>query len=65
MQILWSAAILAALGSSLQVICGIPEETSIMASAGFAMVYTLFGGMFLYFTFNFTFIVIIYFVGNN
>ena len=43
-QILWSAAILAALGTSLQVICGIPESSSIMASAGFAMIYTLFGG---------------------
>lgn len=45
-EILWSAAILAALGTSLQVICGIPESTSIMASAGFAMIYTLFGGLY-------------------
>jgi len=45
-EILWSASILAALGTSLQVICGIPESTSIMASAGFAMIYTLFGGLY-------------------
>ena len=45
-EILWSASILAALGTSLQVICGIEEEASIIASAGFAMFYTLFGGLY-------------------
>ena len=44
-QILWSASILAALGTSLRVICGINDTASIIVSAAIAMTYTLFGGM--------------------
>ena len=43
-QILWSASILAALGTSLRVICGIGDTPSIVISAAIAMTYTLFGG---------------------
>lgn len=45
-EILWSASILAALGTSLRVICGIDDTTSIIASAAIAMTYTLFGGLY-------------------
>jgi len=45
-EILWSASILAALGTSLRVICGLNDETSIIISACIAMTYTLFGGLY-------------------
>ena len=44
LQILWSASILAALGTSLRVICGLDDSVSIIISACIAMTYTLFGG---------------------
>jgi len=45
-EILWSASILAALGTSLRVICGIDDTASIIVSAAIAMTYTLFGGLY-------------------
>ncbi|XP_063688672.1 high-affinity choline transporter 1-like [Bolinopsis microptera] len=45
-EILWSASILAALGTSLRVICGINDTASIIVSAAIAMTYTLFGGLY-------------------
>lgn len=45
-EILWSASILAALGTSLRVICGIGDTESIIVSAAIAMTYTLFGGLY-------------------
>lgn len=44
-EVLWSASILAALGSTLQVILGIDTVTSIVASAIIAVLYTLLGGL--------------------
>jgi len=45
-EILWSASILAALGTSLRVICGLEDTPSIIISACIAMTYTLFGGLY-------------------
>lgn len=45
-EILWSASILAALGTSLRVICGLTDAVSIVVSAAIAMTYTLFGGLY-------------------
>jgi len=45
-EILWSASILAALGTSLRVICGLSDPVSIVVSACIAMTYTLFGGLY-------------------
>ncbi|CAL4128601.1 unnamed protein product, partial [Meganyctiphanes norvegica] len=45
-EMLWSAAILGALGSTLAVILDIPNEMSIIVSAVIAVVYTLFGGLY-------------------
>jgi len=45
-EILWSASILAALGTSLRVICGLSDPVSIIISACIAMTYTLFGGLY-------------------
>lgn len=45
-EMLWSAAILGALGSTLAVILDLPNEVSIIVSAVIAVVYTLFGGLY-------------------
>merc|ERR1711981_737164 len=44
-EVFWSASILAALGSTLQVILHIDVNTSIIISAVIAVCYTLFGGL--------------------
>ena len=44
-QVFWSASILAALGSTLQVILHIDIEVSIIVSAVIAVCYTLVGGL--------------------
>ncbi|XP_067934602.1 high-affinity choline transporter 1-like [Watersipora subatra] len=45
-EIFWSAAILAALGSTLSVIIGLKIEISVIISACIAILYTLFGGLY-------------------
>lgn len=45
-ETLWSASILAALGSTLSVILGLTDSISIIVSAGIAIFYTLFGGLY-------------------
>ncbi|XP_069960419.1 high-affinity choline transporter 1 [Cherax quadricarinatus] len=45
-ETLWSASILAALGSTLTVILGLGNTVSIIVSAAIAVVYTLFGGLY-------------------
>lgn len=45
-EILWSAAILASLGSTLSVILGLDNTVAVIISAGVAMLYTLFGGLY-------------------
>lgn len=45
-EVFWSAAILAALGSTVTVIIGWDSVTSILVSAGIAIFYTLFGGLY-------------------
>ncbi|CAL4106009.1 unnamed protein product, partial [Meganyctiphanes norvegica] len=45
-EMLWSAAVLGALGSTLTVILGLSDEVSIIVSAAIAVVYTLFGGLY-------------------
>ncbi|EFX66306.1 hypothetical protein DAPPUDRAFT_302757 [Daphnia pulex] len=44
-EILWSSAILSALGSTLSVIVGLDTTISVVVSAAVAMLYTLFGGL--------------------
>lgn len=44
-DLFWSASILAALGSSLNVILGINNPTAISVSATVAILYTMFGQM--------------------
>ena len=44
-DILWGAAILNALGSTLTVILGLDSTVAILVSAAVAMLYTLFGGL--------------------
>jgi high affinity choline transporter 7 len=44
-EIFWSASILGALGSTLQVILNLDEKVSIISSAVIALGYTLFGGL--------------------
>lgn len=44
-EIFWSASILGALGSTLQVILKVDQEASIISSAVIAVCYTLFGGL--------------------
>nr|CAH0098348.1 unnamed protein product [Daphnia galeata] len=44
-EILWSSAILSALGSTLSVILGLDNTISVVVSAAVAMLYTLFGGL--------------------
>ena len=44
-EILWSSAILSALGSTLSVILGLDNTVAIVVSAAVAMLYTLFGGL--------------------
>ena len=44
-EIFWSAAILGALGSTLQVILNLDEKVSIIMSAIIALGYTLLGGL--------------------
>lgn len=44
-EIFWSASILGALGSTLQVILNLDEKLSIISSAVIALGYTLFGGL--------------------
>ena len=45
-EIFWSAAILSALGATVSVIVDIDNNTSIIVSAGIALFYTLFGGLY-------------------
>ncbi|ELU07259.1 hypothetical protein CAPTEDRAFT_98096 [Capitella teleta] len=45
-EVFWSAAILAALGSTLSVIIEIDNTTAVIASAVIAIAYTLFGGLY-------------------
>ena len=45
-EIFWSAAILAALGATVSVIIDMDNNTAIVLSAGVALVYTLFGGLY-------------------
>lgn len=45
-EVFWSAAILAALGATVSVIVNLDNETSIIVSAGIALFYTLFGGLY-------------------
>ncbi|KAI2805083.1 hypothetical protein BLOT_004074 [Blomia tropicalis] len=45
-EIFWSAAILAALGATVSVIVDMDNDTSIILSAGIALFYTLFGGLY-------------------
>lgn len=45
-EIFWSAAILAALGATVSVIIDLDNNTSIIVSAGIALFYTLFGGLY-------------------
>ncbi|KAF6029067.1 hypothetical protein EB796_012617 [Bugula neritina] len=45
-EIFWSAAILAALGSTLSVIIGLEQTISVIISACIAIAYTLFGGLY-------------------
>jgi len=45
-EIFWSAAILAALGATVSVIVDMDNNTSIILSAGIALFYTLFGGLY-------------------
>jgi len=44
-EVLWSAAILNALGSTLRVILALDQVTSVISSAIIAVLYTLFGGL--------------------
>lgn len=45
-EILWTSAILSALGSTLTVILGLDNTAAICISAAVAMLYTLFGGLY-------------------
>lgn len=45
-EILWSSAILSALGSTLSIIVGLDETIAVVVSAAIAMLYTLFGGLY-------------------
>ena len=45
-NILWGAAILNALGSTLSVILGLDNTAAVLTSAGVAVLYTLFGGLY-------------------
>lgn len=45
-EILWSSAILSALGSTLSVILGLDNTIAVVISAAVAMLYTLFGGLY-------------------
>ncbi|GAB6018839.1 hypothetical protein CHUAL_000500 [Chamberlinius hualienensis] len=45
-EVFWSAAILGALGATLSVILDIDSKTAVIASAGIAIFYTLFGGLY-------------------
>lgn len=45
-DILWGAAILNALGSTLTVILGLDNTVALLVSAAVAMLYTLFGGLY-------------------
>lgn len=45
-EVFWSAAILVALGATVSVIIGVDSQISILMSAGIAIFYTLFGGLY-------------------
>ena len=45
-EIFWSGAILSALGATVSVVLGLDRLTSVIASAGVAIFYTLFGGLY-------------------
>ena len=45
-EILWSAAILASLGSTLSVVLQLDNTIAVIVSAAVAMMYTLFGGLY-------------------
>lgn len=45
-ELLWTAAILSALGASLSVVLGLDQRTAIIVSAGIAVFYTLLGGLY-------------------
>lgn len=45
-EVMWTAAILSALGATLTVILGLNNTVAVLSSAGVAMLYTLFGGLY-------------------
>ena len=45
-EIMWTSAILSALGATLTVILGLNNTIAVLTSAGVAMLYTLFGGLY-------------------
>ena len=45
-EIFWSGAILSALGATVSVVLGLDRLTSVIASAGVAIFYTLLGGLY-------------------